>query len=99
MGVLMSFSSNFFVAVYQVLDAVLTDNVAPPGAKATIHGIIDDLHKVSASRELVAQAERISVEMHHLECATARGDFLLASRAREELRSIAACWLNYCAIA
>ena len=92
----MSYASNAFVAVYQVLDEVLAAHSVPPGAKATIHGIIDDLKKVSASRELVAQTEHISVQLHHLEWAAARGDAALASHARGTLRSIASSWLHYC---
>lgn len=90
-------SSNVFVAVYQVLDEVLTANVAPPGAKATIHAIIDDLRRVAISREVLAQTEQISVQLHHLEWAVARGDAALASQARNALRSIASSWLHYCA--
>ena len=93
----MSYASNVFVAVYQVLDDVLSAQIAPPGAKATIHAIIDDLRKVAASRELVDQTEQISIELHHLEWAVARGDAAVASQARDALRSIAGSWLNYCA--
>jgi hypothetical protein len=92
----MSYASNIIVAVRQVLDQVLTAPVAPPGAKATIHGIIDDLRTATASRELVAHAEHISVQLHHLECAVARGDTARASQARDELQSIATCWRDYC---
>lgn len=93
----MSYASNVFVAVYQVLDDVLNAPVAPPGAKATIHGIIDDLRQISAPRELVAQTEQISIQLHQLEWAIARRDAALASEARDALRSIAASWLDYCA--
>ena len=93
----MSYASNVFVAVYQVLDDVLTAPVVPPGAKATIHAIIDDFRKIPASRELVVQTEQISIQLHRLEWAVARGDSALASQARDVLRSIATSWLDYCA--
>jgi hypothetical protein len=92
----MSYASNTFVAVYQVLDDVLTAPVAPPGAKATIHGIIDDLRKAAAQPKLVAQTEEISVQLHLLEWAVARNDHTSASKAREALRSLAGLWSDYC---
>ena len=71
----MAYSSNIHVAVYQVLDQVLVADVAPPGAKATIHSVIDDLHAASAPRPMIEQAEGISLQLHYLESAVARGDF------------------------
>lgn len=91
----MAYASNIHVAVYQVLDQVLTTHVAPPGAKATIHSIIDDLHSASAPRYMIEQAESISLQLHHLETAVVRGNTTDASDARRELRSIAAAWLDY----
>ena len=70
----MAYSSNIHVAVYQVLDQVLVADVAPPGAKATIHSVIDDLHAAFAPRRLIEQAEGISLQLHYLETAVARGD-------------------------
>src|SRR5436309_2058741 len=70
---LMAYSSNIHVAVYQVLDQVLVANIAPPGAKATIHSVIDDLHAASAPRRMIEQAEGISLQLHCLEAAVARG--------------------------
>src|SRR6476469_10045773 len=69
---MMSYASNTFVAVFQVLDDTLTAPIAPPGARATIHGIIDDLRRVGAQPDLVAQTEEISVQLHRLEGAVAR---------------------------
>lgn len=97
-GGTMSYASNVFVAVYQVLDDVLTADIAPPpGTKATIHAIIDDFRKAGASHEIVGQTEQISVQLHLLEWAVTRSDPTLASQARESLRAIASSWLNYCA--
>lgn len=90
----MAYSSNIHVAVYQVLDQVLVADVAPPGAKATIHSVIDDLHAASAPRRLIEQAEGISLQLHFLETAVARADSAQMLDAREKLRSLAAAWLN-----
>lgn len=92
----MSYASNMFVAVYQVLDEALTASITPPGARAIIHGIIDDLRRVAAQPQLVAQTEEISIQLHRLEWAVSRNDATSASQAREALRSIARLWANYC---
>ena len=91
----MPYPSNIHVAVYQVLDQVLMAHVAPPGAKATIHSIIDDLRVARAPRQLVEQAESISLQLHYLEAALLRRDSTQAANARQTLRSIAASWVNY----
>jgi hypothetical protein len=89
-----AYASNIHIAVYQVLDQVMTASTPPPGAKAMIHSIIDDLYAASAPRHMIAQAESISVQLHFLEIAATRRDELTASDARENLRSIAAAWLD-----
>jgi hypothetical protein len=83
------------VAVYQVLDEVLNAHVAPPGAKATIHSMIDDLRAASAPREMIDKAENISIQLHCLEAAVALRDDAQATAARGNLRSIAGAWLEY----
>jgi hypothetical protein len=93
----MSYASNAFVAVYQVLDDVLGGHISPPGAKATIHAIIDDLRRVAAAPELVAETEGISVQLHRLEWAMVRGDSEQALQARNSLKSTSSSWLNHCA--
>jgi len=90
----MAYASNIHVAVYQVLDHVLAADVAPPGAKATIHSIIDDLKAACAPIYMVREAEGISLQLHHLECAAAARDSKRAADARRELRTIAAAWLD-----
>lgn len=67
---------------------------APPGARAVIHSIIDDLRAATGPGHMIAQAESISIHLHHLECAVALSDENRASSAREELKSIAAAWLD-----
>jgi hypothetical protein len=91
----MAYSCNLHVAVHQVLDDVLAADVLPPGAKATIHSIIDDLHAARASRQMIAHIEAISVQLHLLESAIARRDTASGARARAELKTIAALWLGH----
>jgi hypothetical protein len=91
----MNYAPNIHVAVYQVLDQVLTAHVAPPGAKAAIHSIIDDLHAASAPRHMIERAESISLQLHQLESAVVQGNTAGASHARQELKSIAAAWMDH----
>ena len=90
----MSNAIGVHVAVYQVLDEVLGANVAPPGVRAAIHSIIDDLRFASAPTELVEKAEAISLQLHQLDAALGRCDTVGASAARKNLYSIASCWLD-----
>jgi hypothetical protein len=89
-----AYAPNIHVAVYQVLDEVISASVAPPGAKATIHSIIDDLRAAAAPDYMIEGAECISLQLHHLECAAALCDADRASEARQQLRLIAAAWLD-----
>jgi hypothetical protein len=89
-----AYASNIHFAVYQVLDQVMTAEVPPPGARATIYSIIDDLHTASAPRQMIEQAESISLQLHHLQSATVQHDTESATLARRNLRSIAAAWLD-----
>jgi hypothetical protein len=89
------YASNVHVAVYQVLDGVLATSAPPPGAKTTIHSIIDDLRIGRAPRELIEQAESISLQIHLLETALRQNDVQRSGDARQALRSIAARWLSY----
>ena len=90
----MAYASNIHVAVYQVLDQVMRVSTPPPGAKAMIHSIIDDLHASAAPRQMLIQAENISLQLHHLECAAASQDRESACEARKALCSLAAAWLD-----
>ena len=91
----MAYSTDIHVAVYQVLDQTMATTTPPPGAKAMIHSIIDDLYAAAAPRHMIDHAEKISIELHHLEWAAARRDGELACRARQKLKSIAAAWLDH----
>jgi hypothetical protein len=90
-----SYAANVHVAVYQVLDRVLGAQAAPPGAKAVIHSIIDDLRFASAPSDLIERTEAISLQLHQLESALGRRDSEAASAAKQQLRSIAASWLDH----
>jgi hypothetical protein len=88
------YAADIHVAVYQVLDEVLTAHVPPLGAKATIHSIVDDLRAASAPRHLIENAESISIQLHRLQCAVAGHDDAQASNVRLNLRAIAGTWLD-----
>jgi hypothetical protein len=90
----MAYASDIHVIVYQVLDQVIGREVPPPGAKATIHSIIDDLHAAAAPRHMIEQAEGISLQLHCLEHAIAQRDVSLAASARQKLMLIASTWLD-----
>ena len=90
----MAYAANIHIAVYQVLDQVIRSSVPPPGAKAMIHSIIDDLYAASAPSQMITQAESISLQLHNLERAATRKDANLASDARQNLKSIAASWMD-----
>jgi len=89
-----SCASNIHVAVYQVLDQMMRTHVPPPGVKAAIHSIIDDLRVGRAPRE-IEQAEDISLQLHHRETALLAGDCSQAADARQSLRAIAGSWLHH----
>ena len=90
----MAYAPDIHVAVYQVLDDLIRATVPPPGAKATIHSVVDDLKTAAAPNYMIAHAENISLQLHHIECAVASGDADRASNARQQLRQIAARWLD-----
>ena len=91
----MLYASKVHIAVYQLLDGVLAGSAAPPGARAGIHSIIDELRYASASREMVTMTERISLLIHQLESALSSRDLASELAAREGLKDTAASWLNY----
>ncbi|HEV2596090.1 MAG TPA: hypothetical protein VGU01_12910 [Sphingomicrobium sp.] len=90
----MAYASDLHIAVYQVLDQVMTSQVPPPGATATIHSIIDDLLAASAPEDMVRRAEEIALELHLLSMAISKRDGESASSARRNLQSLAGQWLD-----
>ena len=90
----MAYASNVHVAVYQVLDQAVATRVLPPGAKATIHSVIDDLRAGSAPACMVEQAERISIALHRLDLALHAGNADQALALQGTLKHIAGEWLD-----
>jgi hypothetical protein len=86
--------SGAHVAVYRVLDDLLAGTGVPPGARGAMSSIIDGLRASSAPIEERRRAEQISIEMHKLEWALQRADERAASAARDELKSLAAQWIE-----
>ncbi|MFL6736165.1 MAG: hypothetical protein ACJ8F4_03795 [Sphingomonas sp.] len=80
--------------VYQVLDEVLGQNCVPRGARAAMFAVVDKLRAATAAEEDIRRAERISVEMHKLEWALRRGDAAGTNSAHEQLKALAAEWIN-----
>ena len=79
---------------YQVLDQVLADQAVSAGARGAMFAVVDSLRASAAPREQVRRAENISVEMHKLEWARQRQDSLGTQAALDNLRALAAGWLN-----
>jgi len=86
--------NNAHVGVYQVLDELMVSTSVPPGAKGAMFSIIDQLRTTAAPVEDLRGAERISIEMHRLEQALRRGDEPAVQVARDELKSLAAAWVQ-----
>ncbi|HVU29693.1 MAG TPA: hypothetical protein VHE36_04765 [Sphingomicrobium sp.] len=80
--------------VYQVLDEVLGQRSVPAGARAAMFAVVDELRFANALEEDVRRAERISLEMHKMEWALCRGDAAESEAAHEELKALAAEWIN-----
>jgi hypothetical protein len=80
--------------VYQVLDEVLGAKAVSPGARGTMFAVVDGLRAGAATLENVRRAENVSIELHRLETALQRGDREASAAALDELRRLAADWLN-----
>lgn len=91
----MGYAPDIHVAIYQVLDQARTARVVPPGAKARIHSVIDDLRAGSAPASLVKQAERISIALHNLDWALHAGNAEQALELQGTLKNIAGEWLDH----
>jgi hypothetical protein len=82
------------VGVYRVLDEVLNGTGVPPGTKGAMFSIIDQLRTKAVPLDQVRRAEQISLEIHKLESALRGSDKSAAMRARTELRTLAAAWIE-----
>lgn len=82
------------IDVNQVLDGLFASTAVPPGARGAVLATIDHLRTSSYPVEDVRRAERISVEIHKLESALRRSDECATQAARDEMKSLAAAWLQ-----
>ena len=80
--------------IYQVLDGLLAGNAVPPGTGGAMYLAIDDMRAKATPVDELRRAEQISLEIHRLEWALRHGNKLAADSARQQLRSLAADWLN-----
>jgi hypothetical protein len=86
--------NNAHVGVYRVLDEVLNATAVPPGAKGAMFAIIDHLRHSAVPLDDLRRAEQISVEIHKLESALRGSDAAAVQVARDELKSLAAEWIQ-----
>ncbi len=82
------------VSVYRVLDEVLNGTAVPPGAKGAMFAIIDHLRHSAVPLDDLRRAELISVEIHKLESALWSSDDVAVQVARDELKALAAEWIQ-----
>jgi hypothetical protein len=68
--------------------------VAPPGARAALFLLVDELRAEGGMDEKARVAEAISIEMLHLQSALQRGAEDEAEQARRELGLVAGEWLR-----
>jgi hypothetical protein len=80
--------------VYQVLDDVLGASCIPAGARAALFEVVDELRAASGATDEARRAEQISIEIHKLEWALRQGDAQAAEAVREQLKLLAAEWIN-----
>jgi hypothetical protein len=80
--------------VRQLLDDVVGGKVAPPGARAALFLLVDELRAEGGMDEKARVAEAISIEMLHLQSALQRGAEDEAEQARRELGLVAGEWLR-----
>lgn len=79
---------------YQVLDRVLAEKVVGPGVRGTIYAVVDVLRSSGAQIEELRRAEGISIAIHRLEWAQQQRDEASSALALDELKALAASWLN-----
>ena len=80
--------------VYQVLDEVLAQGCVPASARGAMFAVVDELRAATAGSDEVRRAERISIEMHKFEWALRQGDDFAIRAAHEQLKSLAAEWID-----
>jgi hypothetical protein len=87
-------TANWHAVIYRVLDGILSNTAAPAGARGAIFDVVDRLRSSSPNSREHCSAERISVEILNLESALQRSDYSAAKAARNELKALAADWLQ-----
>jgi hypothetical protein len=80
--------------VYEVLDQVLADRTVAAPSRGAIFSAVDQLRQTCAPEPELRRAERISIEMHKLQWARLRGDHAASEAALQELKRLAASWLD-----
>ena len=80
--------------VYQVLDQVLADASVASSSRCAMFFVIDSLRQISAPVEDIRRAEAISLQIHKLEWALQKRDAAGSTAALDELRLLAAGWLD-----
>lgn len=81
-------------AAYQAMDQVLSNKCVSPGVRGAVFSAIDTLRGTAAPAEDVRRAESISIEIQKFEWALQRRDENASNAAMDELRALAAEWLN-----
>lgn len=81
-------------AAYQALDQVLANNCVSPGVRGAMFCAIDSLRSMAAPAEDVRRAEAISIGIQRFEWARQQGDVAASNAAIDELKGLAAEWLN-----
>ena len=79
---------------YQALDQVLGDGFVSPTARRAMFIVVDCLRDRRGSADVLRCAERISVEIHKLECAGRTNDTSAKASSLRQLKSLAIEWLN-----
>jgi len=81
-------------AAYQALDQVLANNCVSPGVRGAMFCAIDSLRSMAAPAEDVRRAEAISIGIQRFEWARQQRDVAASNAAIDELKGLAAEWLN-----
>lgn len=89
-----SIRNGAYLSVYHLLDDLCFWGRVPPGSACALFKAIDDLRRIAAPAEDIRVAETMSVAVHKLESALRSHDRTEAERARIELQTLGARWLQ-----
>jgi hypothetical protein len=79
--------------VDQLLEDMVSGNVASPGVRGALFFVVDEL-RAWGPAEQTRRAEGISIGMQQLQCALQRGDESEAKSARRRLKALAGDWMS-----